>query len=178
METIDLLIDDTNDLLFKIVVEGAGGETKVRFVLERDGMMVSFPGQSTGQGEVKVEIPELKKVLKEGNYDGRLEVITDDRFFEPLKVNVNLKAGVSVSVASVVSVNESKKKSGPITVKASIDQESVVAVKQKPVLVEKKTSPPKPIVPVDKAKADKKEPVSVKAEQRFWDLVRDIIHED
>jgi len=102
METIELKLDESNDLTFKVVVQGAReADTSVRFVLEGRGMEYTLPGKHLGAGEINVQVPSLRKVLDEGTYKGRLEVIADDRYFVPLQVNVDLKEALKVQAAVV-----------------------------------------------------------------------------
>ena len=130
MSTIELMIDEENELTFQVQVEGTRpGTAKCRLMLESKNMMLAFEGQSTGE-EVAVTLPPLDHIIKEGTYDMTLEVVVDDRFFEPLKlqgafekrlkvtaeaVTVRSKPKVRTS-ASLVEVN---KKSKPAKVKVN-----------------------------------------------------------
>jgi hypothetical protein len=123
------MIDEENELTFQVQVEGTRpGKAKCRLMLESKNMMLAFEGQSTGD-EVAVTLPPLDHIIKEGTYDMTLEVVVDDRFFEPLKlqgafekrlkvtaeaVTVRSKPKVRTS-ASLVEVN-SKSKSGKVSV--------------------------------------------------------------
>ncbi len=129
MSTIELMIDEENELTFQVQVEGTRpGTAKCRLMLESKNMMLAFEGQSTGD-EVAVTLPPLDHIIKEGIYDMTLEVVVDDRFFEPLKlqgafekrlkvtaeaVTVRSKPKVKTS-ASLVEVN-SKNKTGRVRV--------------------------------------------------------------
>ena len=130
MSTIELMIDEENELTFQVQVEGTRpGSAKCRLMLESKNMMLAFEGQSTGD-EVAVTLPPLDHIIKEGTYDMTLEVVVDDRFFEPLKlqgafekrlkvtaeaVTVRSKPKVRTS-ASLVEVNQQNK---PAKVKVS-----------------------------------------------------------
>tara|TARA_B100001093_G_scaffold519938_1_gene611563 strand:+ start:1617 stop:2087 length:471 start_codon:yes stop_codon:yes gene_type:complete len=123
------MIDEENELTFQVQVEGTRpGTAKCRLMLESKNMMLAFEGQSTGD-EVAVTLPPLDHIIKEGIYDMTLEVVVDDRFFEPLKlqgafekrlkvtaeaVTVRSKPKVKTS-ASLVEVN-SKNKTGRVRV--------------------------------------------------------------
>jgi hypothetical protein len=123
------MIDEENELTFQVQVEGTRpGKAKCRLMLESKNMMLAFEGQSTGD-EVAVTLPPLDHIIKEGTYDMTLEVVVDDRFFEPLKlqgafekrlkvtaeaVTVRSKPKVRTS-ASLVEVN-SKSKTGKVSV--------------------------------------------------------------
>ena len=109
METIELKLDEQNDLSFKVVVEGSKeNSVKVRLVLEDKEMSLSFPGYAGENGTVSVDVPPLKKILAEGIYGAKLEIITEERFFEPLAFNVDLKNSIQISEASISQVNENK----------------------------------------------------------------------
>lgn len=150
METIELKLDEQNELIFKVVVEGAkDSDTKIRLVLEDTDMSFTFPASNLGNGEVRVDMPPMKKMLSEGTYGAKLEVVAEDRFFEPLKFNVDLRNGIQVAVASVVQVNEGKKKQRPIEVNASAslveapkkEKESIRALAKKIDVVEEVSRP-------------------------------------
>jgi hypothetical protein len=131
MSKIDLLIDEENELVFQLNVEGnAPGTAKCRLKLENKGMDLLFEANSHEQGEVSVVLPPLSHVIKEGDYDMTLEVLVDDKYFEPLKLTGNFEKSVKVTAEAVVrkpkrkltSVSASLQKEGtssPITVRNS-----------------------------------------------------------
>jgi len=125
MSTIDLMIDEENELTFQVQVEGTRpGTAKCRLMLESKNMMLAFEGQSSGD-EVSVTLPPLDHIIKEGTYDMTLEVVVDDRFFEPLKLqgafdkrlkvtaeSVTVRSKPKVrTTASLVEINRKNKKS-------------------------------------------------------------------
>ena len=148
MSTIELMIDEENELTFQVQVEGTRpGTAKCRLMLESKNMMLAFEGQSTGD-EVAVTLPPLDHIIKEGTYDMTLEVVVDDRFFEPLKlqgafekrlkvtaeaVTVRSKPKVRTS-ASLVEVNRQSK---PGRVKVSNRSKEKVLSEKKEVLTDK-----------------------------------------
>ena len=69
-------------------------------MLESKDMSLAFEGQSSGE-EVSVTLPPLDHVLKEGTYDMTLEVVVDDRFFEPLKLQGAFEKRLKVTAESV-----------------------------------------------------------------------------
>jgi len=102
MDTIDLHLDNDNELLFKVTVEGSReAETVCRLMLEKDDFSYVFSGGMSPDGEVKVVIPTLKKNLTEGDYNAHLEVLVDDRIFVPLTFNARFKESVKVTAESV-----------------------------------------------------------------------------
>ena len=148
MSTIELMIDEENELTFQVQVEGTRpGTAKCRLMLESKNMMLAFEGQSTGD-EVAVTLPPLDHIIKEGTYDMTLEVVVDDRFFEPLKlqgafekrlkvtaeaVTVRSKPKVRTS-ASLVEVNRQNK---PGRVKVSNRSKEKVLHEKKETLTDK-----------------------------------------
>ena len=101
MSTIDLMIDEENELTFQVQIEGTRpGTAKCRLMLESNDMSLAFDGQSTGD-EVSVTLPPLDHVLKEGTYDMTLEVVVDDRFFEPLKLQGAFEKRLKVTAEAV-----------------------------------------------------------------------------
>jgi hypothetical protein len=106
VEVIELNLDKENDLQFRVVVEGAGARS-VRLLIESEGMNLSFPGRMNGD-IVDVTVPPIKSVLGEGKYTAALEVIAEDRFFEPLRFEVDLSESIKIHEASIIRVNESK----------------------------------------------------------------------
>ena len=148
MSTIELMIDEENELTFQVQVEGTRpGTAKCRLMLESKNMMLAFEGQSTGD-EVAVTLPPLDHIIKEGTYDMTLEVVVDDRFFEPLKlqgafekrlkvtaeaVTVRSKPKVRTS-ASLVEVNRQSK---PAKVKVSNRSSEKVLSEKNDILTDK-----------------------------------------
>ena len=101
MSTIDLMIDEENELTFQVQIEGTRpGAAMCRLMLESKDMSLAFEGNSTGD-EVSVTLPPLDHVLKEGTYDMTLEVVVDDRFFEPLKLQGSFEKRLKVTAEAV-----------------------------------------------------------------------------
>ena len=107
MQQISLDLDKENELIFKISIEGTKpAHSRSRFLLESSDYSLVFPASSFSNGEVSVVIPTLEKVLSEGNYSGTLEVIVDDRVFEPIKIDTEFKKSLKVVAESVVKKRE------------------------------------------------------------------------
>ena len=101
MSTIELMIDEENELTFQVQIEGTRpGKAKCRLMLESKNMSFAFEGQSTGD-EVSVTLPPLDHILKEGTYDMTLEVVVDERYFEPLKMQGAFEKRPKVTAESV-----------------------------------------------------------------------------
>ena len=101
MSSINLMIDEENELTFQVQIEGTRpGEAKCRLMLETEDMSLAFNGRSNGE-EVEVVLPPLDHVLKEGSYNMTLEVMVDDRYFEPLKIQGDFEKRLKVTAESV-----------------------------------------------------------------------------
>jgi hypothetical protein len=95
------MIDEENELTFQVQIEGTRpGKAKCRLMLESKDMSFAFEGQSTGD-EVSVTLPPLDHILKEGTYDMTLEVVVDERYFEPLKIQGAFEKRLKVTAESV-----------------------------------------------------------------------------
>lgn len=126
MEKIELKLDENNELVFKILIEGTTEPaTSVRFVCESDdGVSYMFNGFTTDEpGEIVVNVPPMKGRLGEGEYKSSLEMVVDGKYHAPLQVVSQFKSGVRV-VAESVRRTEEKKEFKP--------QVSVTQVKSKP----------------------------------------------
>jgi len=100
LETIQLDTDDSNELLFKIVVEGLEqAPVKTRLVCEADDVSYVFNGVLTTDDVVRFVLPALK--LKEGTYPSYVEVLVAGRYFTPVEFVVELKKPVKVVAESI-----------------------------------------------------------------------------
>jgi hypothetical protein len=151
MSKINLMIDEENELTFQVQIEGTRpGTAKCRLMLESNSMSLAFEGQSSND-EVSVTLPPLDHILKEGVYDMTLEVVVDDRFFEPLKlqgefekrlkvtaesVKVKTKSKVKTT-ASLVEVKKKNSKNNNITVARKNRRTPIVETKKNNVVTDK-----------------------------------------
>ena len=104
LETIELDIEETSELTFKVKIEGIDpAPAKVRLVCEAGDMSLMFDGFPTGGDLVQFNLPSLVGRLKEGSYVSRVEVLVENRYFAPVRFNLDLKKAVSV-VAEAVNV--------------------------------------------------------------------------
>lgn len=140
LETIDLDIEEANELLFKVKVEGIEqAPAKVRLVCEGGDMDLMFQGSPTqDEGVVQFMVPPLKGKLKEGQYLSRVEVLIENRYFAPVQFNINFKQAVKVVAEAI-----------RIPAKREVPRVSVTAV---PVVVNRKTQNPPAPQPVPVAK--------------------------
>lgn len=147
LETIDLDIDESAELHFKVNIEGAEGQAKVRLVCESNDLDFVFSGESLGHDNViKFDVPSMKSKLKEGIYKSKVEVLVDNRYFVPVEFNINFKKTVNVVAEStVIPVNTIQKQKGisvsatpvPVVVKKEVQKEQTLQHKQYTTLKEK-----------------------------------------
>jgi len=152
MEAIEIKLDEQNELFFNVQVEGSSpGAVTVRLVCESEDFSAVFPGSYTDEGEVRVVIPELKKnaSFKEGkDYEAKLEVMVENRFFIPLKFDMTFKESVKVFA-------EVSTKTSSLIENRTKKQESVVEVKKnEPIVSAKIVSRPSLKETVDRRKSD------------------------
>lgn len=117
-ETVTLNLDERNELLFKIVVQGASTQpSRVRLVCEDHEMSYMFRGEALDNDEVRFVVPSLKNNLKEGQVlNGRVEVLIENRYFAPVEFNVLFKQNIKV-VSEGFRVMSSKQPEVAVTAK-------------------------------------------------------------
>ena len=102
MSSIDLSLDNNNEITFQVNIEGSSPALpSCRFLIEGSEMSFAFPGEIEKNGVVHVNVPPLEKVLREGSYKSGLEVIVDDRVFVPLEIEVNFEKSVRVTAEAI-----------------------------------------------------------------------------
>jgi len=128
LETIDLDCEESQELLFRVKVEGAEqAPAKIRLVCESENIAYMFDGHDAGKdGLVQFNLPVMKDKLKEGVYQSRVEVLIENRYFAPVQFQINFKKTIKVMAESVSNFVH-KPKQPEITVTAA------------PVVVEKPT---------------------------------------
>lgn len=119
LETIDLDIEESQELLFKVKVEGIDpGRALARLVCEAGDVSYMFEGRAVGDDTVQFMLPVLKDRLKEGVHHSRVEVLIENRYFAPVTFNINFKRAVKV-VAEVISRPVQRQVVPQVTVTAS-----------------------------------------------------------
>lgn len=104
METIDLDINEENELAFKLKIDGvASGAVSARLYCEsEDGVMHAFSGQFRGDSDtVTFRMPQMGKLMTEGVYPAWIEVVIDNKQFVPANFSFKFKKPISVQVESV-----------------------------------------------------------------------------
>ena len=110
VETIDLDLEESNDLAFKIKMEGAAASpAKVRLVCEGNDFSYMFNGYGTGEDDVvQFTLPKMMNRMQEGVCQARVEVLVDNRYFAPLNFQINFKKTLSVVAESIRVVSRQK----------------------------------------------------------------------
>lgn len=169
LETIDLDMEESNELLFKVKVEGADpAPAKVRLVCESGDLAFMFNGRSAGgDGLVQFNMPVMKDKLKEGVYQARVEVLIENRYFAPVQFQVNFKKAVKVMAENVTVVP--RKAAPEVTVSAV----PVVKPKAPPVAV----APPVAKKPEREAPPPARESAQLTLKERYHHKHDDLITE-
>jgi hypothetical protein len=103
-ELLELKIDDNNEIIFKVVVEGteSAEPAKTRFVCEGGQTNFMFKGDLTEEGNVRFVIPPLRGAIKEDKVcNGRIEVLVENRYFVPVEFDVVFVQPVKIFTESV-----------------------------------------------------------------------------
>jgi hypothetical protein len=140
VETVDLDIEESNELAFKIKLEGASASpAKVRLVCEGSDFSYMFNGYGTNEDEVvQFTIPQMSNKIKEGIYLAKVEVLVENRYFSPLQFQINFKKTISVVAESIQIVPKTHKPdirvtAAPIQIqKQPVQQTSTIKFEQKP----------------------------------------------
>ncbi len=115
METIDLDIDETNELSFKLKIEGTahGGRVTARLFCEnQEGTQHAFSGCFGQEADTVVfQVPRMHNVLSEGTYSGWVEVVVDSKQFVPIKFDIAFKKPVNVQMESLTKAKPAKPQS-------------------------------------------------------------------
>lgn len=128
LETIELDIEEPAELTFKVKVEGVDpAPAQVRLVCEAGALSLMFDGRSVGNDMVQFDLPTMSGHLKEGTYLGRVEVLIENRYFAPVRFNLELKKAVTV-VAEAVRVVARR----PVEPVVKVTAEAVARAQAKP----------------------------------------------
>ncbi len=133
-EKINLKLDEKNELLFKVMIQGTDAKTaRIRLVCEGDdNISYAFSGKLTENGEIQFIIPEMKKYISgKKNYKSHVEVMVENRYFVPSTFELTFKESTKVVTESV----KVKKDVNPIEVKSQVQS---VNNKTKEVITESK----------------------------------------
>lgn len=148
METINLNLEEINELSFKLRVEGrASGRVSARLYCESEnGVMHAFSGQFNSEPEtVTFKLSQMNKIMSEGCYPAWVEVLIENKQFVPARFNIKFAKPVEVQVESLqIQIQESKKQpnvtASTLVVKKHAEQPKL---KAKSTLVENLSQPEK-----------------------------------
>jgi len=103
LETISLDLEESNELLFRVKIEGTEpSPAKVRLVCESGDLAYMFNGYPTQEeGVVQFLLPVLKDKISEGMYLSRVEVLIENRYFAPVNFNIDFKQAVKVVAEAI-----------------------------------------------------------------------------
>ena len=161
IETIELDPEESNELAFKIKVEGsAPAPAKVRLVCEASDMSFMFNGRGTGEdGVVQFTLPQMSSRLKEGTYGARVEVLIENRYFAPVQFQISFKKAMKVVAESLQVVSRVAKPDFSVTAQPLFASKPRAP---QPIVVEE----PKKVLPLTERKAVIPAKVQQPAEQK------------
>lgn len=140
LETIVLDPEESNDLTFKIKMEGAASApAKVRLVCEGEDFSYMFNGYGTGEDEVvQFTLPKMDSRITEGTYTAKVEVLVENRYFAPLVFQIDFKKSLKVVAESVQVVQKAQRQeikvtAQPVVQKTPVSPVSKIKFEQKPV---------------------------------------------
>jgi len=129
MDTMKLSLDRENTIHFDVQIEGysnspSTSKPQVRMLLGNTRLSVCLPAVKENDG-YSVTIPEMKNVLEVGDYEAKMEVIIDNKFFVPWESVVAFDKEVKVEAAPVV-----RQPKPSVTVTASTVKKKTPIVKE------------------------------------------------
>lgn len=135
VETIELDPEETNELAFKIKVEGSSpAPAKVRLVCEASDVSYMFNGRGTSEeGVVHFTLPQMSSRLKEGTYGARVEVLIENRYFAPVQFQIEFKKAMRVVAESIQVINRPARQELNVTAQPLFSSKPVAP---RPIVVE------------------------------------------
>lgn len=143
LETISLDSEESNELAFKIKVEGAApAPAKVRLVCESPDVSYLFNGAGTSEdGIVQFIIPRMSNKLAEGIYQARVEVLIENRYFSPITFQIEFKKALKVVAESMKVMPVLVKKEVTVTAQPITIVKPQQKTDAQPIVVEQKKQP-------------------------------------
>ncbi len=143
-ETLNLFIDEPNELSFDLTIEGTEmAKPIVRTIIEGSKFELMFPTDRKAEGWT-VTIPPLQEVLSTGKRNLRLEVVLNNKIFTPLTLQTEFSKSQIVEARVI---NNSKPNT---VVKASVVRANP---KDSAIVISEEVSP---------SKGERKSPVPTK----------------
>lgn len=122
MNDVELYLDESNELVFDITIEGNLQSTKdpeFRLFCEEKDFSFAFKGEKTKDG-VKFTVPQLNEFVSPGKHDMQFEVVVDNKRFIPMKFEANfIKERISIKSESV-SIKKINKETNEIAIKSNL----------------------------------------------------------
>lgn len=145
-EIVELKLDESNELLFKVTIQGANASpAKVRLVCEDSDVSYMFEGHSTDDGEIRFIVPSMKGKLKEGTqYFTKVEVLVENRYFSPVEFDIEFKQSLKVVSEGSIRVNTGAVKTQPVSVSVQMKPVAPAVKQEAPKPLPVITEPPKP----------------------------------
>lgn len=102
-ETLELDLEESNDLSFKVSVQGASQKPSAyRLICEAEKLSFGFSGSPDDEGNIVFTIPPMEKYLTSNSlYECAVEVLVEGRFFRPIKFGVKFKQSVKCVVENL-----------------------------------------------------------------------------
>ena len=127
-----LNIGKSNDVNFKVDVNGTSALPTVRLIISANGAELGFLAEKSTAGKnawtAKVFIPEH---FASGEYDFRIEAVVDNRLFTPIKRKVSITKSFATVAPAVPEVTDVPEASTPLPKLASIKKpESILSATQ------------------------------------------------
>lgn len=134
---IEIFVNKSSELAFRLNIEGTSVEPKVRFVVEREEFDIGFMGIVSDKKAI-VQIPRLKdfSILGEGEYSAHLEVVITDNFFVPWEDSIKIINPVEVNVEFEGSMENEVETFTEEVVETPQEETSVISVSSEPIVEE------------------------------------------
>jgi hypothetical protein len=132
-QPIEVDIDEANELLFKVQIEGTEVPAKTRLVCEGKDVGYMFSGGFTNEpGVIQFVIPNMKGKIAEGVYNAKLEVLIENRCFSPIEFKLQFKKQMTVVAESLSSAVTKK-----LVPEVKVTTASLIEVRKQPTLRDK-----------------------------------------
>lgn len=103
---ISIKLDQKSTLKFSVQISGTTSKASTVFVISLPNYSLSFIGVSV-EDKVEITIPRLDGIVEPGKYGCHLEVRIDDRFFVPIKEEIEIKPSLKADAVVEEQVSES-----------------------------------------------------------------------
>ena len=95
-------LTENNSFEFTMQISGdAAGEPETMFVFKDGARRHCFEAKHHGQGQYSVIIPEMKGVIKTGEYQGEIWVVLNDKIFKPISETIKFEEEVKPVISNM-----------------------------------------------------------------------------